>query len=154
MQNLRVLIIESVDDDLTRRRAEHLANSSVLKEYIIDHCYAMEITENDRNKPIQIMMSDVTSRSLKKEDLFRRLDVKTQSFQPNFILLHTGFIFHTFQITFIQVLKQLKTKYPQIKFGYEIRPTIDRDLIEEGIFDTGIETKEIENLFFFKVYGR
>lgn len=154
MQTNRVLILESVDDALTRRRSKHLSESPILQGYIVEHCYAVEISEQDRKKPTPVMMEDVISRPLKSEDLLIRIEEKIRSFQPNFLLLHTGFVFHANLQTFIEVLRNLKTKYPNIKLGYQGRSEFENRFFEEGIFDQSSEIKKLENLFFYKIYGR
>lgn len=144
----RILVLQSVQDDITDRRIERIGNSPFLQGYSIEHCYAVELTEEDRRKLMPQMMFEVTSRPLDEEDLLGRIEANIQSFRPDALIVHAGFVFHRFPDTFMRVLSALKARYPSIRFGIEGARGLDADLGLDAVFEQSSEMQDLVALLF------
>jgi hypothetical protein len=154
----RVLIIESINDRLSRKRAEITANTPQYRDLIIEHCFAVNPTIEDLKK-IDVFQGpsalaecaawEARGAPLTNAELKKIIETKVVDFNPDTIMLHTGFVFHKYPDTFLQVLEQIKIEHPSIKIGYQYRAS-EEHLLHYSIFDFDEITCEIE----FKLFGR
>jgi hypothetical protein len=77
---------------------------------------------------------------LVREELAMRLEQEIQKVDPQFVLLHTGFVFRRFPSVFFAVFTELRNKYRNCSFGLQPREGLK---IDEDAFD---QTEEIANL--------
>lgn len=154
----RVLLLESINDRLSRKRAAHMAHSPLLDDLVIEHCYAVNPTKEDikaisdfqgRTELAEYAAWDKRGAPLSHAELKATVEEAVRSFKPDAIMLHTGIVFHKHRETFIQVLGEIKREYPRVKIGYEYRPS-DEDLMPYPVFDSDEVTHEIES----KLFGR
>lgn len=152
----RILILESINDKLSRDRAEILAHAPWLKEFTIDHCYAVSPTEEDLEEATKFLgpriMAELSvwesqGSPVDYQDFLRMLEEKISEFQPDIVLLHTGVAFHRHSELFLKALTEVKKRHPQLKLGYQYRPS-DAYLDELPLFDRDETTKSIEREVF------
>ena len=115
----RVLVLQSVEDDLTRRRIARNRASPSLKHLVIDYCYAVELTRDQQQMYVEQVMDQVMTGSIDEGALLRRIDEKVASFLPDILIVHAGFVFCTFPRVFLSVLSSLKSKHPALRFASE-----------------------------------
>jgi hypothetical protein len=125
MSNQRILLLQSVQDRITDRRIWRIKNNPELKDYTIENFYAIELSNSQREKDVDDMMMEVETQGINEDDLLKRLDLKIQSFQPEVLIIHGGFVFRKFPKIFLKVLSKLKTKFPTIRFGLQGQEYLD-----------------------------
>lgn len=130
MKIKRVLTIESVDDETTRKTLKMIYDSNEFRDYIIEHFFFLK-----NNKD-----------TIGKTELFKNLDEIINKFEPQAILIHTGIYFFKNKEAFLYAIHKLKAKYSNILFGIERRNTIENKLL--SILDDCKELRELENVFF------
>jgi hypothetical protein len=154
----RVLVIESINDRLSRNRAGVLANSPQLEGLVVEHCYAVNPTQEDLEgiddfqgprELAEYAAWEGRGASLSYAELKKIVETAVQDFKPDAIMLHTGIVFHRHSQTFIRVLNKIKSEYPHIRIGYQYRPS-DEYLAHYPVFDFDEMTCEIE----LKLFGR
>jgi hypothetical protein len=114
----KILFVDSVDDSITKRRHRILASDPRLAGYELHYFYAAVLTPEQEAVLAAGMVPDLT---LAEGELANRLDNEIQSIEPQFVLLHTGFVFRRFPSAFFRVFAQLKEKYPTCRFGIQPR---------------------------------
>ena len=125
MAKLRVLVLQSVEDELTRNRMAIRRASPALDDYIVEYCYAVELTKGQHEMDIFTMMAQVTSDPIDEDDLLRRLDAKITSFHPDILMVHSGFVFSTYPRQCLSALLSLKSKHPELRIGCQSRGGLD-----------------------------
>lgn len=154
----RVMVVESIDDRLSRARAAMMARSPELQGLIIEHCFAVEPTEEDLQEKVGFdephklaEYAAWVSRGapLSYEDLLETMEAKVSSFQPDLIMLHTGIVFHRYPQVFLDALSAIKNKYPHIRVGFEHRSS-DAYLASNPVFDHDEVTYEVAG----RIFGR
>jgi len=154
----RVLLIESINDRLSRDRAVAMANSPQLWGLAVEHCYAVNPTKEDLEGiddfqgPWQLaeyVAWEARGAPLSYAELINVVETKLRDFKPDTIMLHTGIVFHKHSQTFIRVLNKIKSEYPHIRIGYQYSPS-DEHLARYPVFDFDEVTCEIE----LKLFGR
>jgi hypothetical protein len=150
---LTVLLLESIDDNLSRRRAEMMRESPRFVDLglVIHHCFAVdspaEVVLDYSNPLAEYNYWDSQGAPLSFDQLLKKLETKILECKPDCILLHTGIVFHRHPNIFFDVLQALKEKYPEIAFGFQYHPS-DAHLESNPIFDE--KAKPISLI----VYGR
>jgi hypothetical protein len=135
----RVLILYSWNDDVTERRFEAMHESPMLEGIVFEHCLALKSEEEVINSSV----------------LVGRVSKYIEFFEPSIFLLHTGAAFHQHREMFLNALPLLKQLHKNLRFGYE-RRFWERsdDLVSTGVFDDSPEIREVEELFFERVFLR
>ena len=100
-KKVRVLLVESVDDDITRRRHNILLSNDKLKEYEFEYCYVKTFNAEDQSA---IEFGICPDFSLSEDDLFAAVNAKASVLRARFypcthwlcisafpISLHAGF---------------------------------------------------------------
>ena len=117
---LRVLVLQSVHDEIARLRERRLLHSPLLQEYSFRHVYAIEWSQAQKITPLQAVQA------FRKEELFERVAKEIESFAPHVLIVHAGFVFQRFPEDMFWVLTSLKKKYPFLKIGIEPKMKIRR----------------------------
>ena len=138
MINNRILIIYSWEDKISINRMDLILKSQIAKDNIIDYFYAF-------NEPM------VKVPNLK---LFNKLDDKIRLFKPSIILLHTGGAFHIEPELFVNVIIQIKNKYPLIEYGRERLTSDDKYFINNDVFSNSPDITELEKLIFVNIFRK
>jgi hypothetical protein len=141
-KRIKILFVESVDDDITRRRHGLLASDSRLNGYELHYFYATILTPEQQAGLAVGMAPDLT---LSDEELFGRLEKEIQRIHPRFVFLHTGFVFRRFPSVFIRVFARLKQKYPNCRFGLQPREGL---IVNGAAFDQTDEVVKLQRLIF------
>ena len=140
----KVLIIDSVDDALTKRRHALLDNSSLLKQsrIALEYCYAVTLTDEQ-----QLLLDSGVSPDfvLTEVSLFKIIKHAIDLTHPQYVFAHSGFVYRKYTNIFKTVFPQLRQAYPNIKFGIQVRPGMS---IDKGAFEMSSSTLEIQNLIF------
>lgn len=105
----RLLILKSINDEISLRETTYLARSHHLEDFELRICYAIQMTEYKENSTYAIPYTK----------LLDNLEMEVQSFQPNILLLHTGIAFRTKPESFLQALAVIKSRHPEIELRYE-----------------------------------
>jgi hypothetical protein len=145
----RILILQSIEDQITARREMRIKSSPLLKEYEIESIYAVELTDKQRQLSPPMVMEEVMEQSLSADHLFDRLKRKVGDFKPSILLVHIGFVFHQFSDEMLFALKSLKHEFPDVRIGLESRgiPFVERSDLQ-SVFDTSAKTIDlIEQVF-------
>lgn len=145
----KILILQSVQDQITDRRELRMKESPSLQDFEIEHIYAIELTHEQRKLSTPAMMSDVCSRAPDEKKLFDRLAKQVATFKPEFLIVHAGFVFYEFPQQVLSSLKALKERFPELRIGIESHGNA---LLTESelrsVFDQGRTTSElIQKLF-------
>src|SRR5690349_24530380 len=117
----KVLIVDSVDDSLTRRRHAKLASSQLLENITLDYCYAIELSESAKAELDHGLEPEF---ELTEDTLFQRVDHAIQSFQPNYVMVHSGFVYRRYPEVYDKAFTRLKQSHPIVRFGIQHRPGI------------------------------
>ena len=147
MQKTRILIVDSVEDDITRRRHQILESSPRLAEYDIDYCYSAEITE-EQEEMLRFRMKPELS--VTGEEIRRRIEGKITAFRPHFVLLHTGFVFRDYADEFFRAFSAMKAAHPNTQFGLEERDGLE---VDQSAFHNTEEVVSLQNLIFRDILG-
>lgn len=141
----KILFVDSVDDSITKRRHRILASDPRLGGYELHYFYAAVLTSEQEAVLAAGMPPDLT---LVEEELAKRLDNEIQSVEPQFLLLHTGFVFRRFPSVFFRVFAQLKEKYPTCRFGIQPREGLT---IDQAAFHQTEEVIKLQRLVFREI---
>jgi hypothetical protein len=79
--------------------------------------------------------------------LFDRIDRAIRACTPDYVILHTGFVFEQNRETFERVFEKLVDAYPKIEFGIQERPGLD--VFNEIFRQTG-RVKQLHDLIFVR----
>jgi hypothetical protein len=143
---IRILVVESIDDEITRSRHRILGNSPRLQEYQFSSCYALDAEGQDAQEDLLSLMA---RHPPTEEGLARNMRKAIQQATPDFVLLHTGFVFQSYQKVFYSVWSCLRQEFPDIRFGYEERDGLN--IIDPEAFDLDAETQQMQRLFFERI---
>ncbi len=113
----KILLMQSVEDAITRNRRRKFESNPAAQGCELANCYAVELTPVQKAMRMGQMMEAVTLQPFDAKDLAERLTRQIAEFQPDLVLVHPGFVFHTFTQEMIAVLKMLKSQFPNLKFG-------------------------------------
>jgi hypothetical protein len=115
----RIIVIQSVEDGITEFRQFRIKINPILKAYDFEFCYAIELKNEEKNLSTGQMMLSVETRIFSSSDLFDRLTKQIESFNPDALIIHSGFVFMRFTIEMVSVLKSIKAIYPSIRYGIQ-----------------------------------
>jgi hypothetical protein len=141
----KILFVDSVDDSITQRRHRILASDPRLAGYELYYFYAAVLTPEQEAVLAAGVAPDL---KLVEEDLANRLDNEIKSIEPQFVLLHTGFVFRRFPSAFFRVFAQLKEKHPTCRFGIQPREGLS---IDQAAFHQTDEVIKLQHLVFREV---
>ena len=142
----KIIILQSVQDSITFRREMRIQNSPFLQEYEFEHIYAIVLSPEQQRLPTELMMMQVDQNKLDGEDLLKRITAKLESFKPDILIIHSGFVFHRFPEEMLSVLKSLKTSYPTLRMG--IQSHFYKDNEQLGIFEYSSEIDDLISKIF------
>lgn len=114
---IRVLVVNSIDDDITRRRLEWLASRDMPARLRVSHCYAMGAMD----------------RSASEASIRTRISDAIVRVRPHYLLVHRGMAYRNNPDGFDAALRSVKRLYPTIRIGIEDQD--ERDL-EKGIYSS------------------
>ena len=120
----KILFVDSVDDDITKRRHRILGSDPRLASHELHYFYAVTLTLQQEEL---LAVGFPPSFDLVENELAARLNNEIKRTQPQFVLLHTGFVFRQFPSVFFRVFTQLKEKYPACRFGMQPREGLSVD---------------------------
>lgn len=140
----RVLVLHSFLDRVTGERIEWIRASPGLKAYRIEHCFAIELSADERslagmNLELAVLHKEVTS-----DALFERLERAVTGSQFDVLVVHTGYAFGRFPAAFREALVRLKTEHPDLSIVGDSY----RRMAEKGLADivlTGPVAAELVN---------
>ena len=93
----RVLVVNSVNDELTENRARAQSQSLRLAEYEIRHEYAVLLLPPLCSAEPQVVMEYVAAQGLDENEFYRRIENTIKTFRPTVCVVHAGFVFHEFK---------------------------------------------------------
>jgi|WetSurMetagenome_2_1015567.scaffolds.fasta_scaffold00367_19 hypothetical protein len=133
---MKVLILNSVDDGLTMQRKMRMDESPILSKYLINHSYAIELTDKQKMLSMETMMSQIKKGQLDEVDMFNRLKKAIIKYKPDVLVVHTGFVFSSFPSEITSVLDRLKFEFPDLKIGMQrMRNLYDSEQVADIIDD-------------------
>ena len=141
----RILFVDSVDDSITKRRHRIIDSDPRLAGYELYYFYAAVLTPEQEAVLAAGVAPDL---KLVEEELANRLDNEIQSIEPQFVLLHTGFVFRRFPSAFFRVFAQLKEKHPTCRFGIQPREGLS---IDQAAFHQTDEVIKLQQLVFREI---
>src|SRR3981081_1320310 len=115
----RVLVLQSVNDALTARRMERIANSPRLSKYSIRPSYAIRLSRQQQAMDVSEMMGAINEIGVDTNRLLEDLNKVFVDVQPEFFVIHSGFVFTRFPREILGVLRKLKKQHPSVRFGIE-----------------------------------
>ena len=145
----RILILQSVDDRITRRRIKYIEENSALKDFVFEHCYAMQVPETSKTLLINLMMQNLFEDELDANHLQNRLVDQITKFQPDLIVVFYGAILHHYAESFMSVMQSLKQTFPQLVIA-AAHPQIAFEQVPhaDSVFDNDPETLALVNKIF------
>jgi hypothetical protein len=144
MRLRRVLVLQSVEDEITERRSRRMRESPFLRGNHFEQFYAIELTKEQRRQPTPLMMQQVENATLDETELTERLTRSIDRFKPNVLVVHLGFVFRRYSEAMLAALATIKARFPHIKIGVEHSERLtSMDPGLKMIFD---ESKEIQDL--------
>jgi hypothetical protein len=120
----RILVLQSVEDDITEYRMWRMHHSPSLVDYEFENCYAIELTDEQKTLPTDVMMMQVENAKLDENRLVDRLTQKIATFKPDLVVVHFGFAFMRFPKEMFAVLRTLRTRFPALKLGVELAESL------------------------------
>lgn len=143
----RILVLQSVEDEITDKRKNKILNNPELNEFTFAFCYAVELTVEQKALPTQEMVNAVAAQSLAADDLAARLITAINAFNPDLIIVHPGFVFRSFQPAFLAALKSIRAQFPALKLG-----TFNSHQLPHlrATFDEGAVLEIVERVFWFE----
>lgn len=149
----RVLLIESMNDRLSRERARMMECSPQLGDLILEHYYPVVFTPEElklidsSRAADQSALLDEANLWLSREtpllldDLLSGMEDVIRIFNPQFIILHAGIVFYKHPDIFLIALGEIRKNNPKIRIGcdsntiHKIEDIFDHDDITKGIVD-------------------
>ena len=117
MSYRKILLMQSVEDSITRNRKKKIESNPAVQGCEFAHCYAVELTPVQKMMVIPLMMELVLQQPFDTKDLAERLTRQIAEFQPDLFLVHPGFVFQAFTNEVVAALKIVKARFPNLKFG-------------------------------------
>ena len=111
-----VLVIDSVDDDITRYRHSLHLRDYRLMHYRISYMYAVDINDEEREDLNHFVIPRF---EIDEDELYGKLISAITRSNPSIIIVHTGFVFDRYPKIFAQTLKKLKTQNSNIDIGIQ-----------------------------------
>jgi hypothetical protein len=144
---LGVLVLQSVNDDLTYRRIERARRNPSLDKYHVSHAFLVELDEAEQSLDVHEVMFRVEARVLDSDNLFNRLDRQISELRPAILVVHGGFVFCRCPELVLGVLERLKVRHPGLRFGLEAR-YVPPSIAQATLFECSKEmTRLISQLF-------
>jgi len=142
-----ILIVDSIDDEITRRRHALLASSPRTAGYQITYAYALDPDEDDQD----MHYLDILARNPPTKDgLYGRIKTSIERYKPDYVLLHTGFVFRRHPELFYEVFRMLRAEFGAIGFGFQER---DDMIVDSTAFTAREDVRSIQSLFFHDILG-
>lgn len=134
---VRVLLVESMADEATLVRdrfiIEHPCRESVHTQFL----YASAAQPGER---LQLDVAQFQS----------ALDQRIARVRPDYVLVHTGVVYHAFRNEYHATVRLLRTKYPAVRFGYQEQAGLT---VDSGIFSDDPDTEAFQRWFFQHSHG-
>jgi hypothetical protein len=146
----RILVLQSVNDQITRFREIRIKQSPFLQNYEFKYVYIIKLTSNDkRNKQtIEKAIERALNTSLDEKELTRRLKLEILRFNPNYLIVHAGMGFLRFTGQILNSLMAIKADHPNLIIGLERHRWHNTNMQLPPIFDMSQKTvKLIEEIF-------
>jgi hypothetical protein len=122
----KILILQSVRDEITARREIYIQHSPLLREHTFDYLYAMEFAALGETKPLPARVLKSQQSSLDEKELLARLTDRVNWFKPDILVVHSGSAFQSFPEQLWFVMTALKGSHPHLRIGFLPRP-FERD---------------------------
>jgi hypothetical protein len=132
-----VLLVESIEDEITVGRQEILAKSPRIRGYRIEYIYA--VRESAQGAP-----------DFNEAEFAQRLSARIADLKPQFVLFHTGHIYQQHISWFEDLVRGLRGRFGDVRFGYQEKRSLASP---EGVFSYDDETKGIQTLVFRNILG-
>jgi hypothetical protein len=151
----RVLVLQSVNDALTARRMERTANSPRLSNYSIRPSYAIRLSKQQQAMDVSKMMATIHKAGIDTKRLLDDLNKDVEDFQPEFLVVHSGFVFTQFPTEILSVLRRLKIKHQSVRFGIQgggrleyipdgpVKNEVYAEVSSADLFDNGLEMNRL-----------
>jgi len=133
----RLLIVESVEDEITIGRHELLTASPRMQEFRLEYVYA-------------IGMQATTESEMNRAEFSERLRARITEFRPEYVLFHTGLAFQRNITWYEDLVRELRSRFPNVRFGYQAKQNL---AIPEDLFSGDDGTKRIQSLVFRDILG-
>jgi hypothetical protein len=137
-----VMLVESVNDRITRRRHTHLESSSLLSDIKLTFCYAADISPEEEQG---IGFGMLPSIEVSEAALFDRVDQAIKEVKPDYVIVHSGFVFRQNSDAFMRAFERLRSAHSQVGFGIQERHGLE--FSRKTFHQTG-RIKELHTLIF------
>jgi hypothetical protein len=144
----RILVINSVDDQLTERRGIAQRRDPSLAEYEVENTYAVVLPAHLRERSTRVVMDFVKGQGLDVNSFHLRVCDAIATFHPSLCIVHAGFVFQDFTEQFMSVIERVKVVFPSMRFI--IHPDALRFLapVQSSLFDRSSEHDSLFEIFF------
>jgi hypothetical protein len=147
----RILVIHSTSDSSVDDRIARMAAKPELAAYEFHHIYfflpefAREMEFDTRIKPGEFLDQNQLR-------ILQRMTRQIETTQAEMIVLHTGIAFTIAPLAVLNILAELKSRFPQLRFAIQEGPALEGMLSAEStrfgdqvqrIFDRSPETQNI-----------
>ena len=143
----RILVLQSVEDEITAKRKQKIESNPELQEYEFAFCYAVELTAEQKAMSAEEIVHAVSGQPLDADKLAERLARAISAFKPDLLIVHPGFVFRTFQQSFLAALKTIRAQFPELKLG-----TFNSHQLPHlrSTFDEGEALAIVDRVFWFE----
>ncbi len=144
----RVLVLQSVDDEITFRRRLHIEQDPLLEPCDFQYCFAIELTERQKRIPVEDMMREIYLQPFDERGLEDRMSTLVLSFSPDLVVLYYGAILEWFSDPLMATLKRIRKRFPELHFGIHSRYPIREIPGAEHVFEDTPEIRAFSSQMF------
>ncbi len=150
----RIVMVESTNDKVAYNRKKRIDTSPGLENYTVSYVFAIKPVAESlplSALPRAAAFDERIPLASIEEKLFSRIKAQVELFEPQLLLVYTGFVFKQFVDQYYNVLRRVKEQFPGLlvgRFGVDTGAAKDAP---EGIFDRSPEAIRIEAEFFDQI---
>lgn len=115
----RILVVQSVEDDITLYRKQAITLNPLLRAYDFGFCYAIPLNDFQKRMSIPAMMGQLYEQPLDDYTLEERLALQIMAFQPELVVIYYGAILRHFTTELMCALRILRARFPNVTFGIQ-----------------------------------
>lgn len=144
----RILVVQSVDDDISRYRKQVITYNPLLQAYDFSFCYAIPLNDIQKRMSIPSMMGQLFEQPVDDYALEERLALQIMAFKPDLVVVYYGAILRNFASELMCALKIVRARFPYVTFA--VQTTYPLSTIPDAalVFDKSPDVHSLVQLMF------
>ncbi len=144
----RILVVQSVEDAITRYRNQVITLNPLLRAYDFTFAYAIPLNNMQKRMSIPAMMGQLFEQPIDDYELEERLALQIMAAKPDLVVVYYGAILRHFTNELMCALKILRARFPYVTFG--IQTTYPLSTIPDAalVFDRSPDVHSLVQLIF------